>query len=52
MAADAAAAMGGQRRTAATALLLEYWAALLQTPDIFRKGAFRKRSLEEELQEV
>jgi hypothetical protein len=36
----------------AMALMREYWAALLQTPEIFRRVAFRKRTLEEELQEV
>jgi hypothetical protein len=33
-------------------LLQEYWEALRQTPQIFKRTAFRRRTLEEELQEV
>ena len=32
--------------------LREYFGALVRTPQIFRRIAFRKRTLEEELQEV
>lgn len=33
-------------------LLQEYWEAIRQTPQIFKRTAFRRRTLEEELQEV
>lgn len=32
--------------------LREWWAALCRTPQIFSRTAFRRRTLEEELQEV